>query len=141
MGVDLRIGGDRAFYVPPPLDYVQVPPPQAYFHPLDWHRRALHEMVPRQLSCLVGSFSECPRRVRSTFNTGKIAALQRTDVEGQELPLKLRRHHVRCTPESCRLAATPKSAALGRQRTIPGLPRGSPRAWLIAPARGAGSLE
>jgi hypothetical protein len=33
---------------------------------------------------------------------------------GHGLPLRLRRHHVQCTPDSCRLAATPKSAASGQ---------------------------
>ena len=42
-GIDFRIGGDRAFYVPA-LDYVQVPPPHAYFEPINWHRTALHEL-------------------------------------------------------------------------------------------------
>ena len=42
-GVDFRIGGNRAFYVPA-HDYVQVPPPQAYFEPINWHRTALHEL-------------------------------------------------------------------------------------------------
>ena len=42
-GVDFRIGGDRAFYVPAD-DYVVVPPPQAYFEPINWHRTALHEL-------------------------------------------------------------------------------------------------
>lgn len=42
-GIDFRIGGDRAFYVPS-HDYVQVPPPQAYFEPINWHRTALHEL-------------------------------------------------------------------------------------------------
>jgi len=41
-GIDFRIGGDRAYYVPA-HDYVQVPPPQAYFEPINWHRTALHE--------------------------------------------------------------------------------------------------
>lgn len=41
--IDFRIGGDRAFYVPA-HDYVQVPPPQAYFEPINWHRTALHEL-------------------------------------------------------------------------------------------------
>ena len=41
-GVDFRIGGDRAFYMPA-QDYVQVPPPQAFFEPINWHRTALHE--------------------------------------------------------------------------------------------------
>jgi antirestriction protein ArdC len=42
-GIDFRIGGDRAFYMPA-HDYVQVPPPQAYFEPINWHRTALHEL-------------------------------------------------------------------------------------------------
>jgi antirestriction protein ArdC len=42
-GIDFRIGGNRAFYMPS-ADYVQVPPPAAYFHPIDWHRTALHEL-------------------------------------------------------------------------------------------------
>ncbi len=42
-GIDFRIGGDRAYYVPA-QDYVQVPPSQAYFEPLNWHRTALHEL-------------------------------------------------------------------------------------------------
>ncbi|MEO5322847.1 zincin-like metallopeptidase domain-containing protein [Mesorhizobium sp. CC13] len=42
-GIDFRIGGDRAFYVPA-NDYVVVPPPQAYYEPIDWHRTALHEL-------------------------------------------------------------------------------------------------
>ena len=43
-GIDFRIGGNRAFYVPTE-DYVQVPLPTAYFEPIDWHRTALHELV------------------------------------------------------------------------------------------------
>ena len=42
-GIDFRIGGNRAFYVPAE-DYVQVPPLAAYFEPINWHRTALHEM-------------------------------------------------------------------------------------------------
>jgi antirestriction protein ArdC len=42
-GVDFRIGGERAFYEPR-HDFVQVPPPQAYFEPINWHRTALHEV-------------------------------------------------------------------------------------------------
>jgi antirestriction protein ArdC len=41
-GITFRIGGNRAFYAPAE-DYVQVPPPQAYFEPINWHRTALHE--------------------------------------------------------------------------------------------------
>ncbi len=42
-GIDFRIGGDRAFYMPA-HDYIQVPPPQAFFEPINWHRTALHEL-------------------------------------------------------------------------------------------------
>ena len=42
-GIDFRIGGTRACYAPA-HDYVQVPPPQAYFEPINWHRTALHEL-------------------------------------------------------------------------------------------------
>ena len=42
-GADFRIGGDRAFYSPA-QDFVQVPPPEAFFEPINWHRTALHEL-------------------------------------------------------------------------------------------------
>ena len=44
-GADLRIGGNRAFYVPS-ADYIQVPPPSAYFEPINWHRTVCHELGP-----------------------------------------------------------------------------------------------
>lgn len=42
-GADFRIGGSRAFYSPA-NDFVQVPPPAAYFEPINWHRTAFHEL-------------------------------------------------------------------------------------------------
>ena len=42
-GIEFRIGGGRAFY-DPAHDFVAVPPPQAYFEPINWHRTALHEL-------------------------------------------------------------------------------------------------
>jgi antirestriction protein ArdC len=42
-GADFRIGGDRAFYSPA-HDFIQVPRPEAYFEPINWHRTALHEL-------------------------------------------------------------------------------------------------
>jgi antirestriction protein ArdC len=42
-GIEFRIGGSRAFYIPS-QDYVQVPPPAAYFEPINWYRTALHEL-------------------------------------------------------------------------------------------------
>jgi antirestriction protein ArdC len=46
----------------PERDYVQVPPPQVYFEPINWHRSALHELghasgAPHRLNRdLSGSF-------------------------------------------------------------------------------------
>ena len=42
-GIDFHIGGDRAFF-DVLNNYVQVPPPQAYFEPINWSRTALHEV-------------------------------------------------------------------------------------------------
>jgi antirestriction protein ArdC len=42
-GADFRIGGARAYY-DLLRDFVQVPPPQAYFEPINWHRTACHEL-------------------------------------------------------------------------------------------------
>jgi antirestriction protein ArdC len=41
-GADFRIGGDRAFYSSA-HDFIQVPRPEPYFEPINWHRTALHE--------------------------------------------------------------------------------------------------
>jgi antirestriction protein ArdC len=40
---DFRIGGDRAFYSPA-HDFIQVPRPEVYFEPINWHRTAVHEL-------------------------------------------------------------------------------------------------
>jgi antirestriction protein ArdC len=42
-GADIRIGGNRAFYVPS-ADFIQVPPPSAFFEPINWHRTVCHEL-------------------------------------------------------------------------------------------------
>lgn len=42
-GADFRIGGNRAYYSVSE-DYVRVPPPAAYFEPINWHRTAFHEL-------------------------------------------------------------------------------------------------
>ncbi len=66
-GIDFRIGGDRAFYVPA-HDYVQVPPPQAYFEPINWHRTALHE-----LGHATGHPSRLDRDLSGSFGSKKYA--------------------------------------------------------------------
>jgi len=42
-GADFRIGGPSAFYAPT-HDYVQVPRPDAFHEPINWHRTAFHEL-------------------------------------------------------------------------------------------------
>jgi len=66
-GIDFRIGGDRAFYVPA-QDYVQVPPPQAYFETINWHRTALHE-----LGHATGHASRLGRDLSGSFGSKKYA--------------------------------------------------------------------
>lgn len=64
-GIDFRIGGAQAFYSPT-LDFVQVPPPQAYFEPINWHRTALHE-----LSHASGHSSRLDRDLSGCFGSKK----------------------------------------------------------------------
>ena len=66
-GIDFRIGGNRAFYAPVE-DYVQVPPPQAYFEPINWHRTALHE-----LGHATGHRSRLNRDLSGSYGTRKYA--------------------------------------------------------------------
>ena len=66
-GIDFRIGGDRAFYVPA-RDYVQVPPPQAFFEPINWHQSALHEC-----SHASGAPHRLNRDLSGAFGTKKYA--------------------------------------------------------------------
>ncbi|NKJ44865.1 zincin-like metallopeptidase domain-containing protein [Novosphingobium sp. SG720] len=42
-GIDFRVGGNRAFYVPA-QDYVQVPPQPAFFEQVNYYRTCLHEL-------------------------------------------------------------------------------------------------
>ena len=60
-GADIRIGGDKAYY-DVPGDFIRVPPPQAFYEPINWHRTAVHELshwcgAPNRLARdLTGSF-------------------------------------------------------------------------------------
>ncbi len=42
-GADVRLGGNEAYYAPA-ADFIQVPHPDAFHAPIDWHRTALHEL-------------------------------------------------------------------------------------------------
>ena len=66
-GVDFRIGGERALY-DPRHDFVQVPPPQAYFEPINWHRTALHEIGHAS-----GHSSRLNRDLTGSFGSKKYA--------------------------------------------------------------------
>jgi antirestriction protein ArdC len=66
-GIDFRIGGNRAFYNPS-QDYVQVPPPAAFFEPTNWHRTALHEC-----GHAVGHPSRLNRDLAGSFGSRKYA--------------------------------------------------------------------
>jgi antirestriction protein ArdC len=66
-GADFRIGGARAFYSPT-HDFVQVPPSQAYFEPINWHRTAFHE-----LSHWSGSASRIGRDFSGSFGSKSYA--------------------------------------------------------------------
>src|SRR5579875_3235302 len=65
--IDFRIGGNRAFYAPAG-DYVQVPPPQAFFEPINWHRTALHECGHAS-----GAVHRLNRDLSGTFGSKKYA--------------------------------------------------------------------
>jgi len=62
-GVDFRIGGNRAFYVPA-LDFVQVPPQPAFFEQINYYRTALHE-----LTHATGHVSRLDRKILNSFGS------------------------------------------------------------------------
>jgi antirestriction protein ArdC len=66
-GIEVRIGGNRAFY-DASKDYVQVPPPAAFFEPINWHRTALHE-----LGHGTGHSSRLNRDLSGSFGSRKYA--------------------------------------------------------------------
>ncbi|GLI99083.1 ArdC family protein [Sphingobium sp. BS19] len=42
-GIEVRVGGDKAYYVPS-QDYIAVPPQQAFFQQINYYRTCLHEV-------------------------------------------------------------------------------------------------
>jgi antirestriction protein ArdC len=62
-GIDFRIGGDKAFYVPA-HDYVQVPPQPAFFDQVNYYRTALHE-----LTHATGHVSRLDRKLLNSFGS------------------------------------------------------------------------
>jgi antirestriction protein ArdC len=62
-GVDFRIGGDKAFYVPS-QDFVQVPPQPAFFDQINFYRTALHELCHA-----TGHVSRLDRKLLNAFGS------------------------------------------------------------------------
>jgi antirestriction protein ArdC len=62
-GVDFRIGGDEAYYVPS-HDFVQVPPQPAFFDQINYYRTALHE-----LTHATGHRSRLDRKLTTAFGS------------------------------------------------------------------------
>jgi len=62
-GIDFRVGGNRAFYVPS-QDYVQVPPQPAFFEQINYYRTCLHE-----LTHATGHASRLARNLTTGFGT------------------------------------------------------------------------
>ncbi|WP_084385013.1 ArdC family protein, partial [Novosphingobium naphthalenivorans] len=62
-GVDFRIGGARAFYVPGE-DFVQVPPQPAFHDQINYYRTCLHE-----LTHATGHASRLGRQLRNAFGS------------------------------------------------------------------------
>lgn len=66
-GIDFRIGSVRAYY-DPVHDFVRVPPPQAYFDVINWHRTAFHELAHAS-----GHASRLKRDLTGVFGSKKYA--------------------------------------------------------------------
>ncbi len=91
-GADFRIGGDRAFYSPT-HDYVQVPRPDAYFEPINWHRTALHE-----LGHWVGHPSRLARDLSGMFRIGALCQGRVGRRNDQRLRVRFARHRADGAP-------------------------------------------
>ena len=76
-GIEFRIGGERAFYSPV-HDFIQVPRPEAYFEPINWHRTALHELAHAS-----GHTSRLNRDLSGSFGSKKYAYEEIVALSGQ----------------------------------------------------------
>ena len=135
-GVDFRIGGSRAFYMPA-HDYVQVPPPQAYFEPINWHRTALHELghasgtphrLNRDLSGSFGSkkyaFEELVAEMNAAFccaSLGIVPTVRHADYIGSWLEVLREdrsRHRARRHRQASKAADSPRLSARRATRRL-----------------------
>jgi antirestriction protein ArdC len=79
-GADIRIGGDKTYY-DVAGDFICVPPPQAFFEPINWHRTALHEVchlvgrrLGRDLSGAFGSKKYAYEEIVCELSTSFVCA-------------------------------------------------------------------
>jgi antirestriction protein ArdC len=81
-GADIRIAGNRAFY-DPSADYIQVPPPSAFFEPINVHRSIFHELghwtgakhrLNRDLSGAFGSSSYSREELAAEITSAFVCA-------------------------------------------------------------------
>ena len=79
-GADVRIGGDKAYY-DVAGDFIRVPPPHAFFEPINWHRTALHELghhvgvrLGRDLSGAFGSKKYAYEEIVCELSTSFVCA-------------------------------------------------------------------
>ena len=63
-GADIRIGGDKAYY-DVPGDYIRVPPPQAFYEPVNWHRTSVYT------NCRTGPAPRADSRGTSRDRSGR----------------------------------------------------------------------
>ena len=79
-GIDFRVGGNRAYYVPA-QDYVQVPPQPAFFEQVNYYRTCLHE-----LTHATGHPSRLARNPTTGFGTKDYAREELVALSGQSAP-------------------------------------------------------
>jgi len=79
-GVDFRIGGARAFYVPS-QDFVQVPPQPAFFEQINYYRTCLHE-----LTHATGHAKRLNRDLTNGFGSKDYAREELIALSGQSAP-------------------------------------------------------
>ena len=99
---DIRIGGDKAYY-DVAGDYIRVPPPQAFYEPVNWHRTTVRELshwsgapnrLARDLSGAFGSklyiFEELCAEIASAYicsALGVVPTVRHADYVGSWIEL------------------------------------------------------
>ncbi|WP_137902945.1 ArdC-like ssDNA-binding domain-containing protein [Sphingomonas sp. 3F27F9] len=79
-GIEFRVGGNRAFYVPA-QDYVQVPPQPAFFEQINYYRTCLHELCHGS-----GHKSRLNRNLVNSFGSKDYAREELIALSGQSAP-------------------------------------------------------